>query len=53
MKLTTGQSGRFLTSCGQEIQGTVREVCPDGYVVEGDGIRSNLHEDGFFRFTFT
>lgn len=52
MKLAIGDQGCFRTSCGQEIHGTVVEVKTDGYVVKGD-IRSNLHEDGLFRFTFT
>ena len=51
-KLQVGDRGCFRTSCGQEIHGKIVEVKQDGYVVEGD-IKSNLHEDGLFRFTFT
>lgn len=52
MNLVIGQRGTFRTSCGQDITGEVVEVTDAGYVVRGDNIQSNLHEDGLFRFTF-
>jgi hypothetical protein len=52
-RLSIGDKGKFLTSCGIEIDGTVVEVLDSGYVVRGDTIQSNQHEDGLFRFTFT
>jgi hypothetical protein len=52
-KLAVGDQGKFRTSCGQEIIGQVVEVTKDGYTVSGCGAKSNLHEDGLFRFTFT
>lgn len=48
-----GEHGTFRTSCGQVITGIVVEVNDRGYVVRGDEISSNQHEDGLFRFTLT
>jgi hypothetical protein len=50
--MQVGEKGTFRSSCGLDITGTIVEISESGYVVKGDDIQSNQHEDGLFRFTF-